>query len=77
MPQVSLYIEQDILDTARRNARIENVSLSKYVTRALAKNTESGWPQGYWELFGALDDESFERAADLPFDQASQPVMFS
>jgi hypothetical protein len=77
MPQVSLYLEQEILDVARRNARIENISLSKYVSRELGKSVGSGWPKGYWKLFGALEDESFTRPADLPFDQAAKPVEFS
>ena len=77
MPQVSLYLEQDILDNARRSARFENISLSKYVSRTLARNSGSGWPEGYWELFGALDDDSFSRSEDTPFNEVSTPVSFS
>ena len=77
MPQVSLYLEQGLLDNARRNARFENISLSKYVSRALARKTDSGWPEGYWELFGALEDDSFVRPKDMPFNEASQQVSFS
>ena len=76
MPQVSLYIEQELLDAARRNARLENMSLSKYVSQALAKNSEPGWPKGYWDLFGALKDDSFNRPKDVPFNKVSRQLSF-
>jgi hypothetical protein len=76
MSQVSLYIDQEVLDAARRNARIKNISLSKYVTEALAGQDDSGWPEGYWDLFGALDDASFERPLDTPFDRVESKVTF-
>jgi hypothetical protein len=77
MPQVSLYLDQDVLDTARLNARSEGISLSKYVTHALARNADSSWPHGYWELFGALTDESFVYPEDVPFNQVNSHVVFS
>ena len=77
MSQVSLYLEKEILETARRNARLENTSLSKYVSRALVKQAESGWPQGYWDLFGALQDDTFVCPSDVPFDQALEKAAFS
>jgi len=77
MSQVSLYLDQEVLETARRNARIENISLSKYVSRALMKQAEAGWPQNYWELFGALADDTFVCPEDVPFNQISETVRFS
>ncbi|MCL1798529.1 MAG: hypothetical protein FWG23_02135 [Eggerthellaceae bacterium] len=77
MPQVSLYLDQEVLDTAKRNARIKNLSFSKYVSAALTRTADSGWPYGYWELFGALDDDSFIRGADVPFDSVAVQAKFS
>ncbi|MCL1796738.1 MAG: hypothetical protein FWG24_00205 [Eggerthellaceae bacterium] len=77
MPQVSLYLEQGVLDAAKRNACIENVSFSKYVSTALTKSVDSGWPQGYWELFGTLKDDSFVRGADVAFDRVASRAEFS
>ena len=69
MPQVSLYIDQELLDAAKRNARFEKVSLSKYVSRALESSANAGWPTGYWELFGSLSDSSFVEPEDIPFNE--------
>jgi hypothetical protein len=76
MPQVSLYLDQEALDLARRNARISNISLSRYVSRALIEQGECNWPEGYWNLFGSLLDNSFELADDTPFDQFPSKVEF-
>ena len=72
MPQVSIYLDQDVLESAKRNAQIERVSLSKYIARALSDKAASGWPAGYWDLFGALTDETFEVAQDVPFTQVGE-----
>ena len=77
MPQVSLYLEQSVLEVARSKARIEKISLSKYVSRTLSKDATTGWPKGYWDLFGALTDDSFVRPDDVPFDQVANEGKFS
>jgi len=76
MPQVSLYLDQDVLDVARRNARIEKTSLSRYVTCALTKVAHSGWQPGYWNLFGALSDETFVLPEDVPFEEVELRASF-
>ena len=77
MPQVSLYLDQELLDGARQRAGIANISLSKYVAQALANNSSRSWPKAYWELFGALNDESFSYPEDIPFDEVAHEVAFS
>ena len=77
MPQVSLYLDQELLDNARRRADIERISLSKYVAHALSSNTGQSWPKGYWELFGALQDDSFTCPEDLPFSEVADKAEFS
>ena len=76
MPQVSLYLDQDILDRARQRAKIEKLSLSKYVAQTLSANGSNGWPEGYWDLFGSLTDETFVVPEDIPFDQVPIEVIF-
>ena len=77
MLQVSLYLDQEVLDTAKHNARIERISLSRYVAKALVKNNEAGWPQGYWDLFGAMTDATFVRPDDIPFSEVANSMEFS
>ncbi|GHT78460.1 hypothetical protein FACS1894104_1690 [Actinomycetota bacterium] len=68
MPQVSLYLEDNILGFARRKAKENKQSVSKYVSSVLAEKYSSAWPKGYFSLFGALQDDSFVRPEQPPFD---------
>lgn len=69
MPQVSLYIEQELLNAARKQASNEGASLSKFVSRALFEQTSDKWPQGYWDLFGTLDDDTFVAPSEISYDK--------
>ena len=70
MPQLSLYIDEETLQKLKRAAALEQVSLSKYVSRRINESIADSWPPRYETLFGAIDDESFaaERAPRLDGD---------
>lgn len=76
MPQVSLYIDQEVLDNARRRAKAKNISLSKHVNTVLSNEISSEWPTDYWSLFGSLNDDSFVISADTPFNKIEEKVSF-
>jgi hypothetical protein len=60
MPQLSLYIDENTLHKIEMGAKIEHVSISKYVVRKLNESMSNAWPKNYKRLYGAIDDESFE-----------------
>ena len=66
MPQLSLYIDENTLRKIETAAKLENVSISKYVVRKLNETMKKSWPDNYAKLFGAIDDDSF--AVDRPKD---------
>jgi hypothetical protein len=68
MPQVSLYLEEGLLVSARREAKHNRQSFSKYVATALEEKKSSSWPAGYFSLFGALKDDTFVRPMQPSFD---------
>jgi hypothetical protein len=68
MPQVSLYLEENTLGFARRKAQENGLSLSKYVATVLAEKSASMWPEDYFSLFGALQDDTFVRPEQPSFD---------
>jgi hypothetical protein len=75
MAQVSLYIEDSVLEKARRLAKTKGFSLSRYITEVVKLHDGSEWPDGYWDLFGSLDDDSFERQPDTPIDQVAARLL--
>lgn len=65
MPQLSLYLDDQTMANLRNDAGGCGMTLSKFVASLLKEKTESRWPEGYWSLFGALDDDSFVLPDDI------------
>lgn len=58
MPQLSLYMNDAVMDSLRRCAAAEGVSLSSYAASVIRRATDgSSWPASYWEsVYGCLPD---------------------
>lgn len=67
MPQLSLYIDEDTLKKIELAAKIERLSLSKWVSSKLRDVIERSWPEGYGDLFGSITDENFSVPKDEDF----------
>lgn len=69
MPQLSLYLDDDLMDKLRDGASRAHLSLSKYAARCIDSETASAlWPQGFWDLYGSVDDGSFRVPDELGFE---------
>ncbi|MCU0849216.1 MAG: toxin-antitoxin system, antitoxin component [Spirochaetes bacterium] len=71
MPQISLYIDKDTLSKIEKAASKEKISISKWVGKHIKKIIKDDYPQGYFELFGSIADESFKIKA-LSFKHDSE-----
>ena len=60
MPQLSLYIDEDILKKIEIAAKLEHISISKYVVLKINDNLTNSWPENYEKLFGSIKDETFQ-----------------
>jgi len=61
MAQISLYMNDSVMNSLRMHAEKEGISISKYVGDII-ENFERGqsseWPAGYWDsVYGCLSDE--------------------
>ena len=79
MPQLSLYLSDENLTILRKRANEEGVSMSKHVNRLIEQDALSrGWPQGFWDLFGAIQDGTFAAPPDaLPENNAELEAFFA
>ena len=65
MSQVSLYLSDAEYEALRARASKAGVSLSKYTANLIAQDAASGgWPSGFWDLFGVIQDPNFEAIDD-------------
>ncbi|HIY82754.1 MAG TPA: antitoxin [Candidatus Rubneribacter avistercoris] len=67
MPQLSLYLDEATMGELRKRASLRNVSLSKHVAELIRNDAATGWPEGYWDLFGSVADSSFVAPSELSF----------
>ena len=66
MPQLTIYLDAEKEAAVREAARREGKSLSRWAGEQVAKVLGAGrWPEGYFKLFGSVDDESFRVAEEL------------
>ncbi len=67
MPQLSLYLDEETMDSLRKSAAARGVSLSRCASDAIRGNA-AAWPAGFWNLYGAVADSSFARPQEPPFE---------
>ena len=67
MPQVSLYIDKDTLARIEELAHRNNTSISRWVGNKLKNLIQDDYPDGFFDLFGAIDDDSFSRPSEISF----------
>ena len=68
MPQLSVYVDDNMLTQIEESAKVSNISVSRLITNALEKYmVPHQWPEGFENLFGSVSDETFQRQYDIPF----------
>ena len=68
MAQLSLYLDDDTMERLRRRAEERHTSLSKYVSDLVRRDLGSGWPPGFLDLYGSIDDDAFVEPDEIPFE---------
>jgi hypothetical protein len=64
---MTIYLDGEVEQKVRAAARRAGKSLSRWAGEELAKAAGAGkWPEGYFEIFGSIDDESFEAPEEIP-----------
>ncbi|HLK63197.1 MAG TPA: hypothetical protein VKU19_07140 [Bryobacteraceae bacterium] len=67
MPQLNLYVSDDLASRLKRDARRAGLPLSRYVASLLAAPAEDVWPESYFEeVCGFLQEELPEPEDRLP-----------
>lgn len=72
MPQLSLYLNENILKKLEIASKIEHLSISKFVVKKLTESLNSSWPSNYDELFGSISDETFKVDKIMSFKNDSK-----
>lgn len=49
MPQLHLYVPEDIAAKVRKKAKARNLTVSRYLAEVVKREVGEGWPEGYFE----------------------------
>jgi len=67
MPQVSLYLDDDVHEMIKIRAKERRTSVSSYVNEVLKKINEDRPPAELLELFGSWEDDPMKEPEELPW----------
>jgi len=59
MPQLSLYLDDEIHHELETRAMLSKTSISKLVISTLKTYFSKNWPDGFQNIYGSITDESF------------------
>jgi|CXWK01.1.fsa_nt_gi hypothetical protein len=63
MPQLNLYVPDDLAERIRYAAEAADLSVSRYLAELVRREVETEWPVGYFEtVVGGWAGEPLERA---------------
>ena len=64
MPQMNLYIPDDLAERIRRAANAADLSVSRYLAELVRREVETEWPADYFEtVIGGWAGAPLERAS--------------
>lgn len=69
MGQVSIYLDDDMLDKIKKASEMSDVSVSKWIRTHLNESLKNQYPEGYFELYGSLAEADFQRPEQVPFEE--------
>ena len=72
MPQVTIYLEEDVMTSVKSASETGGVSQSKWIADAIRARFRLEWPGnikvlgGCWKEFPTLEEIRMQQAEDLP-----------
>lgn len=69
MPQACIYLDEETMEHARKQAARRNLSLSRHISSLVEERERaSQWPESFFATFGALADADFELPGELDWE---------
>jgi len=70
MPQLHLYVSDEVADKIKDRSQAAGLSVSRYLSEVVAREIGSGWPEGFIEqVAGGWQGELLERPAQGEIEQ--------
>lgn len=70
MPQLHMYVPEQVAKSLRDRARAKNMSISKYLAELVEREVVNDWPEGYFEgVLGRWQGVPLERPEQLELEE--------
>ena len=70
MPQLHLYVPDEVANLVRQRARARRMTVSGYLAHLVRNEVASGWPEGYFdEVVGGWAGKPLRRPAQDRFER--------
>lgn len=69
MPQLHLYVSDDVATALRERARERGTSLSRLLAEIVTRDARRAWPEGWLERVAGAWTEPWPTLDDLPPDE--------
>ena len=70
MPQLHLYVRDEIAEEIRRRAEARGIPVSRYLGELIERQLAQGWPDGYFErVVGRWKGEPLTRPPQDDYEQ--------
>lgn len=67
MPQLHFYVPDEVAEQIKRRAAKAGQPVSRYVAALVKRDTEQGWPEGYFErISGVSRDDAINHEPSGP-----------
>lgn len=73
MPQLHLYVPEEVATVVRQRARSRRKTVSAYLAEIVCREVATGWPRGFFdEVVGAWSGPSLRRPAQGRFERRAK-----
>lgn len=76
MPQLHMYVSEEVAKRLKQEAEAHGTSLSKYLAEIVVRKASAGWPEGYFEdvIGGWVGEEPLSRSQQAPLEERESIV---
>lgn len=69
MPQLHLYVPEELASEITRRAQAQGVSVSRFLSELVRQEVATGWPEAFFEeVLGGWQGEPLERAPQPDYE---------
>ena len=70
MPQLNLYVNDELAERIQRAAKKADMSVSRYLAEVVRREVSAEWPAGFFEeVIGGWQGKPLERATQGAFEK--------